>query len=192
MIRSAAIALVLLATPAAAETITSSYTPLDLKACRHRQGRGEEDYGEWFCKGRGIAVYLRGGDQRMTVSFGPRAGREPAASSTLAAPNSTGRTIEWREAVGADGKRKPFAAILRWNTTTMQQNDEPFRGAVLVVTRLPPGAVCHVGYVDARANPDANALAQQIADTHARNFRCGQDKPVIRGRQSPGFSIPAE
>jgi hypothetical protein len=191
MIRPAfALAFVLTAGPAISETISRVYTPLDLKTCRHREGRGEESYGEWFCKGHaGIAVYLRGGDQRMTVSFGPRAAKEPAASAPRAAPYSEGKTVEWRYVVGAEPK--PFATILRWNTTVVQQDDSTFRGQVLVITRLPPGAVCHVGYVDGRANPDANALAQQIADEHARSFVCGKDKPVILGQQGPGFSIPA-
>ena len=55
-------------------------------------------------------------------------------------------------------------------------------GSALVVTRLGPGGVCHVGYVDARANPDANELARKIADQHARTFRCGKDKRVILGK----------
>ena len=189
--RAFALALVLFAAPAAAQPIARDYTPLDLAKCRHKAGRGEENYGEWSCAGfAGIAVSVRGGDQRVTVSFGPRAAKEPAASATLAAPNSQGKTIEWRHVPGADGKPKPFAAILRWNTTTLGANDEPFRGQVLVVTRLPPGAVCHVGYVDGRANPDANALAQKIADETARSFQCGKDKPVVLGQQGPGFSIP--
>jgi hypothetical protein len=54
---------------------------------------------------------------------------------------------------------------------------------VLVVTRLGPGGVCHVGYVDARANAaNANELARQIADEHARTFKCATDKPVILGK----------
>ena len=189
--RAFAVALALFAAPAAAQPIARDYTPLDLSKCRHKAGRGEENYGEWSCAGfAGIAVQVRGGDQRVTVSFGPRAAKEPAASMTLAAPNSEGKTIEWRHVPGADGKPKPFAAILRWNTMTVGANDEPFRGQVLVVTRLPPGAVCHVGYVDGRANPDANALAQKIADENARGFQCGKDKPVLLGQQGPGFSIP--
>jgi hypothetical protein len=61
---------------------------------------------------------------------------------------------------------------------------------VLVVTRLGPGGVCHVGYVDGRANANANELAAQIADQHARIFRCGRDKPLILGDKGPGFSGP--
>ena len=56
---------------------------------------------------------------------------------------------------------------------------------MLVVTRLPPGPVCHVGYVDARANADAKTLARQIADRDARGFVRGKDKPVILCKVGP-------
>ena len=88
---------------------------------------------------------------------------------------------------GADGKLKPFATIMRWSTTVFG-GDEPVKGEVLVVTRLAPGSICHVGYVDAKANPDGNALAQKIADEHARKFRCDTDKPIVLGNKGPGFS----
>ena len=55
---------------------------------------------------------------------------------------------------------------------------------MLVVTRLGPGGVCHVGYVDAKANPDANELARKIADEHARTFKCGKDKRIVLGKPS--------
>ena len=132
---------------------------------------------------------MTAGDQRSFVSFGRKAKDELAAKETLAAFNGEGKTIEWRSERAASGKAKPFATIMRWSTT-ISSGDELVRGQVLVVTRLAPGAVCHIGYVDARANPDANALAQKIADEHARNFRCGADKPVMFGNQGPGFSGP--
>jgi hypothetical protein len=161
----------------AAPTVASAYTRFDAKTCRHRKGRDVEDYGSWRCRGyAGIAVRLSAGDQRMFVSFGPRAAREPAAAETLPAFNDAYRgTIEWRGERGRDGKLKPFATILRWNVMREGDRRKP-SGRVLVVTRLPPGGVCHVGYVDARANPDANALARQLADERARAFRCGVDK----------------
>jgi hypothetical protein len=131
-------------------------------------------------------VLVTAGDQRTYVSYGRNASKEPAAKQTLAAFNGEGKTIEWR-GIRAGGKAiKPFAAIMRWSTTKSAQ-EPPIKGEVLVVTRLGPPA-CHVGYVDAKANADANALAQKIADAHARDFRCETDKPVILGKQGPGFS----
>ena len=93
-----------------------------------------------------------------------------------------------RDAAG--GKKRPFATIMRWGTTVTTETDTPSKGQVLVVTRLGPGGVCHVGYVDGRANPDANDLARKIADEHARKFRCGKDRTVTLGKTGPGFSGP--
>jgi hypothetical protein len=192
--------LVALASPANAQPANSplghverAYTALDLKKCRRRPGREVEDYGSWRCAGHdGIAVHVTGGDQRMYISYGPNAAKELAAQQTLSAFNSEGKTVEWRIERGPNGKPRAFATILRWNVTTLDPGDDlkQVAGQVLVVTRLGPGGVCHVGYVDGRANPNANELAVQLADTRARSFRCGKDKPVIVGEKGPGFSGP--
>ncbi len=91
--------------------------------------------------------------------------------------------MEWRGEALPGGKIKPFATILRWNVVT--ESDQvnargpiTATGRVLVVTRLAPGGVCHVAYIDARSNPKANELARKIADEKARDFRCGTDEPV--------------
>jgi hypothetical protein len=167
------------------------YTPLDLKKCRHKLGKEVEDYGSWRCAGHdGIAVFITGGDQRITISYGPNAANEKASEQTLSAFNSEGKTIEWRIERLPNGKAHPFATILRWNTTTLDPDNDlkQVAGQVLVVTRLGPGGVCHVGYVDGRANPNANELAAEIADKHARAFKCGKDKPMVLGVQGKGFS----
>jgi hypothetical protein len=174
----------LVVTPAAAQTAESVFTDFNTDQCRHLPGTVEEDYGEWHCKGYGgIAVWMGAGDQRVMISFGPRASREPAARQTLASFNGEGKRIEWRLSGGT-----PFAAIMRWSTTKLDDNYNPLHGEVLVVTRLPPGAVCHVGYVDGLANKDAEALARKIADEHAQNFDCSRDKAFVLGDRGPGFS----
>jgi hypothetical protein len=174
-----------------AGTIERATTPLDLNQCRHTRGREVEDYGSWRCAGHAdIAVFVTAGDQRTYISYGPNAAREEAAGQTLAAFNSEGKTIEWRIERTARGKPHPLATILRWNTTMLDDDTNQVRGQVLVVTRLGPGGVCHVGYVDGRANPNANELAVQIADRHARGFQCGRDKPIMLGVQGKGFSGP--
>lgn len=176
--------------PALAQATESVYTALDLDKCHHTRGKQEEDYGEWRCNGfDGIAVHVSAGDQRTFVSYGRNARNEPAAKQTLASFNGEGEKIEWRAERGAGGKLKPFATIMRWSTT-VSGGDAPVKGEVLVVTRLAPGGVCHVGYVDAKANPDGNALADKLADEDARKFRCGTDKPIVLGNKGPGFSGP--
>ena len=178
--------LVAVSSSAFADEIVSVYTPLDLAKCRHKAGTMEEDYGTWICRGlNGIPIHVTAGDQRSYVSYGRNAANEPASKQTLASFNGEGKTIEWRAVRGGDGKLTPFATIMRWSTTVSDE-DKNVRGQVLVVTRLSP-PVCHVGYVDGRANPDANVLAQEIADKHARDFKC-DDKPMIKGKTGPGFS----
>jgi len=178
------------AVPALAQTIESAFTDFDLRQCRHIRGKAKEDYGEWRCKGYGgMPVWMAAGDQRVMISFGPRAKDAPAASQTLASFNGEGKRIEWRLARG-DAGRRPLAAIMRWSTTRSDEKGEPIRGEVLVVTRMPPGPVCHVGYVDGRANKNADELARELADKHARAFRCGTDERIVLGEQGPGFSKP--
>jgi hypothetical protein len=163
----------------AAEALDSAYTRFDAKHCRHMPGTEEEDYGTWRCKGyAGIAVLLAADDQRMTVSFGPHAADEPAAHETFGAFNDVYEgTIEWRLERRSDGLMRPFATILRWNVRIDENDGGHVRGRVLVVTRLGPGGVCRVGTVVATDDPTANETARQMADRHARVFRCGEDKP---------------
>jgi hypothetical protein len=185
----------LLASPAIGETIESVTTPFNVDKCAHKAGHEAEDEGEWRCSGyASIPIRMTAGDARVYISYGAKAAREPAAAQTLAAPNGEGKSIEWR--IVRDGTRKgrPFATIMGWSTAVPVDDpkveDGTYRGKVLVVTRLGPGGVCHVGYVDARQNANAIDLAREIADQHARTFRCGRDKPIVLGEKGPGFSGP--
>ena len=173
------------ATPACAQQIFSAYSSFDAdKTCKHTPGRDPEDYGFWVCSGHsGIIVRLSAGDQRMQVSFGRNAkaaATEVAASQTFPEFNSVylGK-VEWRIERLPNGKARPFATILRWNIRTAEdaeREDGKSTGRKLVVTRLNPGGVCHVGYVDARS-PNANEQARKLADERARSFKCGVDDP---------------
>jgi hypothetical protein len=190
---AALLALALLGAPAAGQGIESVYTSFDAKRCK---GKEVEDYGSWLCPGyQNLRVRLSAGDQRMYVTFGPWK-NALAASQTLEGFNDVYQgTVEWRITKEA-GKAKPFATILRWNVVTPSDREKatgPIKpsGRVLVVTRLGPGGVCHVGYVDAKANPDANALARKIADENARTFKCGKDKRIVLGKLGD-IDMPSE
>jgi len=122
----------------------------------------------------------------MFVTFGPW--KDTAAmSQTFPAFNDVYQgTVEWR-LEKQNGKATPFATILRWNVVTPTDSAKatgPIKpsGRVLVVTRLGSDGVCHVGYVDAVANPNANELARKIADESARGFKCGKDKRIVLGK----------
>ncbi len=60
---------------------------------------------------------------------------------------------------------------------------------MLAVTRLPPGPVCHVAYIDGRANRNANELARQAADEFARDFKCGKDEVKVIGENGAAVSL---
>jgi hypothetical protein len=124
---------------ASAQENASAYTNID--QCSHARGTAVEDYGSWRCKGyAGIDVWLSAGDQRMYVSFGPRAATEIAARETLTPFNDFYKgVIEWRLEKQRDGKARPFAAIARWNVARAADNlgkNGKVSGRVLVVTRL--------------------------------------------------------
>ena len=178
-------AVLLSGTSASAQAIVSVYTKFDAdKTCKHSKGTEVEDYGSWRCRGYGgLIVRLSAGDQRMTVSFGTSAKKaqgEIAAGETFPGFNSVYEgVVEWRVEKRPDGRLVPFATILRWNTRTeadAKRDDGKSTGRTLVVTRLNPGGVCHVGYVDARIS-GANDAARKLADQKARSFKCGKDDP---------------
>jgi hypothetical protein len=188
-IGGALIALGLVSAPAAGQAIEFAYTKFDAKQCKHEKGTEVEDYGSWLCPGyKGLRVLLSAGDQRMHVTYGPWKKGNIALAQTLSGFNSVYEgTVEWRIEKKPGGTGRPFATILRWNVVTGRDSENatgPIKstGRILVVTRLGPDGVCHVGYVDARANPDANELARKIADEHARTFKCGKDKRIVLGK----------
>ena len=129
-------------------------------------------------------------DLRQTVSIGPNraaASKEPAAEAGFAPFNSTAPTVEWR---AVDGK--PFAIIQRWliaDNNDLDKAGTPTSKPVLAVTRLPPGPVCHVAYIDGQANRNANELARQAADEFARDFKCGKDEVKVIGEKGAAVSL---
>lgn len=168
-----------------ANPLKSLYTTLELSSCQ----RGQQHAGgtSWICAGLdGYPVQVADGDQRTFISVGAAAAKHRATRQTLASFNSifdakhARATLEWR-IVRQNGRAVPFATILRYFTWKDER-----RGEVLVVTRVVAGQSCHVAYIDALANPDAIAIARQVADTTARRFDC-KTEPGIQGRrgQSP-------
>lgn len=167
-----------------AQSVGSSYTSTAPKDCR-QVGKPSDLDGSTtrVCPGKdGLVVLIAEDDLRETVSVGrnrKQAAEEPAADVWSAPFNSSESTVEWRTA-----GEKPFAIIQRWHiadNTDPDRQGRPKTKAMLVVTRLPPGPVCHVAYVDAIANPTANELARKAADDFARGFTCGKDKVKIIG-----------
>jgi hypothetical protein len=171
-------------TAASAQNLGSSYTSTAPKDCRIIGKPSELDGSTTrVCPGKsGLVVVIAEDDLREVVSVGRNrtaAAREPAAQAWFHPFNSSAHTVEWR---AADGK--PFAIIQRWHIADngdLDKSGRPTDKPMLAVTRLPPGPVCHVAYVDAQANRDANALARKAADEFARGFQCGKDEVKVIG-----------
>ena len=164
----------------------SSYTSTAEKTCRQVRISGGEDGGSTrVCPGPpGLVVVVNEYDLRETVTVGRRqkaAEAEPAAKAWFGPFSSTTPMIEWRQTAR---DKPPFAMIQRWHLAAIDdegKDGRPIAKQLLIVTRLTPSAVCHVAYIDVKANPNANDLARDAADTLARDFKCGTDKVKVMG-----------
>ncbi|QQO18091.1 hypothetical protein JJB99_14685 [Bradyrhizobium diazoefficiens] len=177
---------------ALAQSMSSTYTSTAPKDCR-QVGKPSELDGSTtrVCPGKdGLIVLIAEDDLREVVSVGRNrkaAADEPAAKLWFAPFNSSETTIEWRSAA-----TKAFAIIQRWHIADNSDPDKQGRPnikAMLIVTRLPPGPVCHVAYADAIANPNANELARKAADNFARSFNCGKDEVKIVGNRGRAVEL---
>ena len=181
-----------LISPANAQTFSSIYTSTAPKDCRTIGKPSDLDGSTTqVCPGRsGLVVLISEGDLRETVSVGRNreaAAKEPAAEAWFAPFNSTAHTVEWR--VVDD---KPFAIIQRWLIADINVPDKtgsPTTKPMLAVTRLPPGPVCHVAYIDGQANRNPNELARQAADEFARDFKCGKDEVKVVGEKGAAVGL---
>jgi hypothetical protein len=170
----------------------SSYSSTKAEFCWGTKGeKTVDDNTTRICRGKvGLVVFVNEGDMRETISVGHdklAAGNEPAAQTWFGPSSTAVRTIEWRMA-GSE----PFAIIQRWRLADKGEAGKGGRAIekpMLVVTRLPPGPVCHVAYVDAMANPNADELARKAADELARDFKCGMDQVKVIGASGPAVEL---
>ena len=168
---------------------TSAYTSAPDKACKviSRTKVDGDDYASTrVCKGyKDLVLTKADNDLRSAVSVGRNAKAaqsERAASQTFGAFNSPADTVEWR----LDKTGKAFAIIQRWSIADnddVGKDDRPKSKYFLIVTRVAPGATCHVAYIDSQANgQDANAVARKAADELANGFDCKKGKITIAGK----------
>ena len=192
LIASAVLALSGPILPAKAQTFSSSYTSSAPKDCRTiGKPSGLDGSTTRVCPGKsGLVVLISEDDLRETVSIGRNhmvAAKEPASEAGFGPFNSTAHTVEWR---AVDGK--PFAVIQRWliaDNADPDKNGRPTAKPMLAVTRLPPGPVCHVAYIDGQANRNPNELARAAADEFARDFKCGKDEVKVIGEKGAAVSL---
>ena len=92
------------------------------------------------------------------------------AGQTMPGFNTIGEKLEWLIADHLALGEQPVASILRYHLDRTEGFIPDTQ--VLVVTRIEPGNTCHVAYIDALANPDANLLARQAAADLVPGWNC--------------------
>lgn len=151
------------AAPAAAQTVGSRYTMLDLRRCRTLEIIPEGESVRLRCPGlAGIPLFVNEGDGRSEID----AGFDDGEWESLPAFNTIGDRVEWRLSGG-----RPFAIIYRLRLAATEGAPA---GSALIVEAIGHGAGapgCRIGVVDG-ALPDANVRARALADRQARNVRC--------------------
>ena len=184
------LAAILVAVAAPSPAAESVYTDLLLQKCQTLVKPDPDEPGGDFmsslCPGLDdYDVLFKEGDLRQSIHYGYlKTSIIDHAFESFGQFNHMNPKIEWR--VGDDGR--PYAAIQRFFV-----GDAESRGQVLAISRVgQPGDEegCPVGYVDALANENPNALARQVADTVAAAFRCGNDTPDYHGTRGPKAGHP--
>ena len=184
-----------------ASNIRNVFTTLDFKTCKRVSG--DKDGGRWTCRGlKGFEVLFAEGDLRHFLAYGAKARQQKAATQTLGPFNSifkeTGASAEDRTVIQWRGTMQggtfiPFATIVRYHLDTGDAGaGDRRRTQVLVVTKLggPDSAeACHVAYIDAVANKEANALANATADETACGFDC-RKPPATVGKPGSISLVP--
>ncbi|MEM8837270.1 MAG: hypothetical protein AAGE89_04195 [Pseudomonadota bacterium] len=180
---------------------TSHYTKLDFERdCKPLNDVETSDDepevgGTFHCRGfRDYPIILKVGDLRESVQYGKiRQDLIDTAWESFAQWNVLNPTTEWR----VEGDR-PVAAIQRFFIENPDKDGNApaaqDRGQVLVVSLVATednnGTGCVVGYVDARANTNANVLARELADTVKPDHDCSID-PIFHAKRGPLSGTPS-
>jgi len=99
--------------------------------------------------------------------------------------NNLGPKLEWRAPNRAGAE--PFATIVRYTYQQMTEDGSYSNGQVLVVSRFRNGDSCHVAYIDALANANANVMAREVADKYATAGSCPDGAVPVLGRGGDEF-----
>ena len=163
-------------TAPAQAAFTSAYTDINLDQCLVLDS---DDFGStWSCPGyKGYPLLVSEGDLRFSLRYGFNIDNEPRGQ-TLGPFNRLGPKLEWR-LTNAMGRWMPIATIVRYHTADPETGTD--KGQILVVTQLVEGNTCHIAYIDALANPDANELAREAADSSG-DFDCASEEVETIGK----------
>ena len=193
-----------------ASQYTSQYSDLDFEKCTIVEEDSVIGSVEWRCAGAyGYDVLASDGDARLYLAYVPESyvapqttdgslvvdgnknSSMPSAESivdaetgigigqTISYFNTAGPKVEWRAANVPDAE--PFATIVRYHYQTHDEAGGFVNNQVLVVSRFRFGHSCHVAYIDALANANANLMAREVADKFASSGDCPEGTAPVLG-----------
>lgn len=171
-----------------AGTYSSVYSDLDIEQCQILNEDSEFGSVSYKCDGQfGYDVYVTEGDLRFYIAHSAT-GEPPEGTigQTVAPFNNLGPKLEWRFEE-SDGTPTPFATIVRYKYQTMNDDGTYGNGQALVVSRFRSGETCHVAYIDAFANAEANVMAREVADKYASGGECPEGRVPVLGHGGEGL-----
>tara|TARA_R110002095_G_scaffold170150_2_gene147805 strand:- start:1174 stop:1956 length:783 start_codon:yes stop_codon:yes gene_type:complete len=127
-------------------------------------------YGDW-------TVHILAGEHGAAVAYSRR-GLEAQWSENpprVGVFQDLGQVMEWR----LNGSGQPFATIYRSVFTGYEAGDG---GQYLTVSALRSEGelgACHVAYIEAAQQPNANQIARDAADYLAPDWQCGVEEPIV-------------
>ncbi|MCB2049496.1 MAG: hypothetical protein KDE32_14915 [Novosphingobium sp.] len=149
----------------------STYTKLNLDACKVTEEEEEGESVTWDCPGYGgYPLIAMSGDGRMDLDVA----RDNGSFETISPFNDIGDTVEWR--LRPDDT--PFAIIYRLRTATPEAKQR----SVLFVETVPgpDRPSCLIARIEGSV-PNANARARELADGAMRVEDCDAVEPVLLG-----------
>jgi len=163
----------LVAHPADAASVDSTYTSLDVRDCKTLELR-EDEGGSYRGRCPGTAGYrleLIEGDLRQTLTVIDPKGRAFPLNLWSAVSGGfslLGNKAEWR-VQRSGGRATPIALIVRYNVNEDPESPEKST-SYLVVSKITPDAVCVTDVVRSQrnANEQARALADEAAGRPCR------------------------
>lgn len=168
--------LMVLAEPAAAQTVTQIDTELVKGRCRFIADDGEVGhYALKRCPGlAGARVYTTADVHDVALSF--RWGR--AKPVEVLSNNSIGTKLEWRGIKSKTGFT-PHAVLVQIIVKDFEDDQKPHN--VWGIIRMEKRNACLMAVVDEEANKEALAMARSVADAEAPRLACANLKPKIVG-----------
>lgn len=161
----------------------SSYQDLSVRSCPDRNPKPARQRADHEAALRVCPAFL--GNQIEVIEQPHRhelrvmPAKRGSAAASLAFLSGLGPRAEWR-GPKSGATIHPRALIVRVGAADL--GDE--KSALLAVMKVSAEAVCLIGVVDVRANPDANSVARREADRLAEGFRCGSPAEAL-GQTSP-------